>query len=93
MAKITRQEAMQMIYTAAKLNVFDGVSGNLKTFSDAADVSSWEQVAAQWNVGSGLIQGNNGQINATDNITRSETATIILRLLQKAELVDVRTKA
>lgn len=43
------------------------------------------------NVGSGLIVGSDGKIRPLDNISRAETATLVLKLLQKAALVDVRT--
>jgi hypothetical protein len=46
----------------------------------------------EWSVGSGLIQESNGKLNPTHNITRGESAAILLRLLQKAKLVDVRSE-
>lgn len=90
-AAITRQEAMLMLKRAAALTEFIGTSGALDGFSDADAVSSWAKGAAKWNVGSGLIQGSDGKLNPTAKITRAESATIILRLLQKAGLVDVRS--
>lgn len=90
---ITRQEAMLMLQRAATLTEFAGANDNLDGFKDAKNISSWARNAAQWNVGSGLIQGSNGQINANENISRAESATIILRLLQKSKLVDIRSKA
>ena len=91
-AAITRQEAMLMLQRAAALTGFTGTSGNLDSFADAGSVGSWALDAAKWSVGSGLIQGTDGKLNPTANITRAESATIILRLLQKAGLVDVRSK-
>lgn len=93
-ASITRQEAMMMLFNAARLAAYDGKAGSLDRFSDEDSIKDWAREAAQWNVGSGLIQGNDqGQISGGDNITRGETATVILRLLQQAGLVDIRTKA
>lgn len=92
-SNITRQEAMAMLQRAASLTSFSGTSGTLDSFTDADSVSSWAQDAVKWNVGNGLIIGCNGQLNLNDNISRAESATIILRLLQKAELVDVRANA
>ena len=92
-AAITRQEAMLMLQRAAALTEFTGTSGDLGSFADANSVGSWAQGAAKWSVGSSLIEGSGGKLNPTANITRAESATIILRLLQKAELVDVRSKA
>lgn len=90
-AAITRQQAMLMLQRAAALTEFRGVSGDLDSFSDANNVSSWAKDAAKWSIGSGIIQGVDGKLNPTANITRAESATIILRLLQKAGLVDVRS--
>jgi len=92
-AAITRQEAMLMLRRAGALTEFTGKSSGLDSFTDADSVVSWAQEAAKWNVGSGLIQGADGKLNPTANITRAESAAIILRLLQRAELVDVRSEA
>lgn len=91
-ANITRQEAMAILQRAAALTEFTGASGDLDGFADANSVGSWAQDAAKWSVGSGLIQGAKGKLNPTADITRAESAAIILRLLQKAGLVDVRSK-
>ncbi|BAL00100.1 putative surface layer protein [Oscillibacter valericigenes Sjm18-20] len=92
MADITRQEAMVMIARAAKVAEFNGTSGELTAFSDAGDVGSWALDEVEFDVGSGLIMGNHGKLYPHDNISRAELATIILRLLQKSNLVDVRSK-
>lgn len=92
-ANITRQEAMLMLQRASVLTEFTGAAGNLDSFADAGSVGTWAQDAAKWSVGSGLIQGSDGKLNPTADITRAESATIILRLLQKAGLVGVRSEA
>jgi len=88
---------MVMVARAAKLCGMDtttagGVTG-LTGFEDAARLSSWAQDSATFNVRSGLIKGSNGKIDSSADITREETATVVLRLLQKAGLVDIRTVA
>ncbi|MEA4893726.1 MAG: S-layer homology domain-containing protein [Oscillospiraceae bacterium] len=92
-AYITRQEAMTMLQRAAKLTGYTGTVGSLEGFTDAASVGTWAQSAAKWNVGSGLIVGYSGLLRPNDSISRAESATVILRLLQKTGLVDVRTEA
>jgi hypothetical protein len=84
---------MFMLQRAAALTKFTGASSNLDSFADAGSVGFWALDAAKWSVGSGLIQGSDGKLSPTANITRAESTTIILRLLQKAGLVDVRSKA
>lgn len=82
--KITRQEAMLMIQKTAKITGFKGSMGNLDAFSDAESVSDWVHEAALWNVGSGLVTGYDCQLRPQANITRAETAKLVLKLLQKA---------
>ncbi len=92
-AYITRQEAIIMLQRAAKLTDYTGTTGSLEGFTDAGSVGTWAQDAAKWNVGSGLIVGSGGLLRPNDNISRAESAVIILRLLQKTGLVDVRSEA
>ncbi len=90
---ITRQEAMAILQRAAKVAEFAGSTGSLSAFSDAGSVGAWAKEAVAFNVGSGLVVGkSNGTLAPLSEITRAETAVTILRLLQKAELVDVRSK-
>ena len=92
MAKITREEAMQMVFNASKLTPFKGVEGevNSEAFSDYEGKSQWAAEAVDFNLSNGLIVGSNGKINPKANITRGETAAVVLRLLQKANLVNDR---
>ncbi|MPM82913.1 Endo-1,4-beta-xylanase A [bioreactor metagenome] len=90
---ITRQEAMTMLQRAAKLTGYMGTVGSLENFTDTGSVGTWAQGAAKWNVGSGLIVGSGELLRPNDNISRAESATVILRLLQRTGLVDVRTEA
>lgn len=96
-ANITREEAMVMVARAAKLCGMDttmasGATG-LSGFEDASRISSWAHDSTSFNVRSGLIKGSNGKIESSADITRAETATVVLRLLQKAGLVDIRAVA
>lgn len=93
MANITREEAMLMIARAAKKANFTGTYSELTGFTDAKNVSSWALEGVKFNVGSGIIVGSNGKLCPEENISRAESAAVILRLLQKAELVDVRSKS
>ena len=81
-----------MLQRAAKVAEFAGTTGTLTGFTDAGRVSAWARTSAAFSVGSGLIVGNSGLIRPEDNITRAESAAVILRLLQKSGLVDVRSK-
>lgn len=92
-ALITRQEAMTMMTRASKVIDYAGKSGDLAAFSDANLVSDWATEAAQFNVGSGLIIGNDGALKPHDNITRAESAVVVLRMLQQSGLVDVKAQA
>lgn len=90
---IARQEAMVMLQRAAKIAEFSGKGGNVAPFKDANKISSWARDAVIFNVENGFIVGSNGEIKPHDNITVAESMTATLRLLQKSNLVDVRTEA
>ena len=93
-AKITREEAMQMIYKASMLIPYTAVSGvdNTKNFRDYGTHSVWATDAVNFSLNNGLIKGFNGKFNPKSSITRAESATIVLKLLQSSNLVDVRAK-
>jgi hypothetical protein len=91
MSHITRQDAMVMIYRSAKIADYLGDSGgSTTTFGDEGRISEYAREAVTFHVNNGLAKGDNGQIRPLDSISRAETATLILRFLQKAELVDTR---
>lgn len=92
-ATITRQEAMVMMARAAKVAEYAGGSAAIGSFPDYGQIGTWAKDGVDFNLKSGLIVGkSNGTLDLTGNITRGETATVILRLLQNAELVDARAK-
>lgn len=80
-----------MLTRAAKLIAWEGDAAASAGFVDMDKVSTWALDAVAFNTVNGLIIGDGGYINPTGTITRAETGTVLLRLLQKADLVDVRT--
>jgi len=93
-ANITREEAMAMIYRASKLTPFPTLlnARDLSSeFDDYGTQSSWADEAVAFNINNNLIKGANGKINPKADITRAEVATVVLRLLQRAGLVEIRT--
>lgn len=62
----------------------------MKSFTDYGTQSAWATDAVNFNLNNGFIQGYNGLFNPKSNITRAETSTVVLKLLQKSGLVDVR---
>lgn len=82
-ANVTRQEFVAMFYRCAKLAGKDGISGSLSGYPDAGSVSSWAADSMCWAVGAGLIKGNSGgNLAPTSNVTRGETAQILMRFLE-----------
>jgi|GEM_PF-2604699 len=92
-SKIKREEAMTMIARAAKIAGVDttitasNMSVELDKLTGSAAISDWARESAAVCVNSGIIIGDNGSIRPQDNITRAETATIIKRMLTKADLI------
>ncbi|CAH1216517.1 hypothetical protein PAECIP111893_04146 [Paenibacillus plantiphilus] len=91
--KITRQEAMVILSRAMKLVGLNKEIDNTKqqelvnNFADSEQLSSWARQAAALTIESDVIGGYNGELRPLQNITRAETAAIIQRFLQKAELI------
>jgi len=91
MSNITRQDAMVMIHRSAALANYLGTKNGLAPgFADEGLISPYAAEAVEFHVVNGLAKGDCARIRPLDSISRAETATLILRFLQKAELVDTR---
>ena len=91
--EITREEAMEIIYRASKICGYEEVTGvdNTSKYTDYGTQTEWATEAVKFNINNGFIEGSDGLIRPQANIKRSESATVILRLLQYSNLVDTRT--
>ena len=80
---ITREQLVTMLYRYAKLARMDTrTSGDLSSFTDQSDISSYATEAMQWAIGNQLVQGmGDGTLNPNGNATRAEVATITQRLI------------
>ena len=58
-------------------------AADLSEFSDAASVSDNAKNAVGQLVAAGLIQGSDNMLRSADSLTRAETATILMRALDK----------
>jgi hypothetical protein len=93
-APITREEAMAVIARAMALAGMDtSLSAErqeqlISAFADGGSVSLWARQSAALNIHHGIIQGNGGALNPQSPISRAETAAVIQRLLQQADLID-----
>ena len=53
------------------------------------EVSTYALDGVLFNLRTGLIQGDeNGYVNAKGNITRAETATVLLRMMKMSRLIS-----
>ncbi|WP_192895380.1 S-layer homology domain-containing protein [Pelotomaculum sp. FP] len=90
---ISREEAMVVIAGAAKLAGINAdiagadVDAQLAGFKDNGSLDSWARNSAAACVKSGIIVGDNSMLTPDDNITRAQAATIVMRMLQKANLI------
>jgi hypothetical protein len=92
--KITREEAMVMISRAMKiadtnLDVDPAhINSLLSSFIDHKDIMGWSEKAIAMTVQMGIVQGDHQQrLQPKENITRGQTTVMILRMLQKLELI------
>lgn len=88
---ITREQSMTMISKAMKIA---GINTQLidtdnlnKYFADSGNISKWAREGAAISVNGGLFVGNKGMLNPKNNVTRAESATVIIKLLKNAHLI------
>lgn len=83
--RITRQDMMVLTVRAleksGELKKLDK-SNPLSQFSDKKLLAKYAIESAEYAVGTGLIQGNNGRLNPMGYTTRAETAVILYRLFK-----------
>jgi hypothetical protein len=88
-AEITREQLAAMLYRCASAQGLDvSARGELSSFMDAKDVSSWASEALSWAVGAGIITGRSNPVGTElapkDTATRAEVAAIIMRMIERA---------
>lgn len=81
---ITREQMACILYRYAKYAGYDvSQSSALTGFVDGHTTAGWALEAMQWAVGSGLIQGKDGNIlDPAGLATRAEAATILQRFIE-----------
>ena len=92
---IRREEAALMLSRALKWTELSNVTTAtaidqaVKAFPDATSISVWSKQAVASIATNGMIKGDEkGWLHPKLSITRAETATMIERLLKKAELIN-----
>ena len=85
-ANITREQIVTMLYRYAVYKGYDvsvGENTNILSFADAEEISSWAKDAMQWAVGTGLLNGKDGNLlDPTGKATRAEMAAILYRFCE-----------
>lgn len=81
---VTREQLAVILYRYAEYKEYDvSAKGDLATFVDSTDTSSWAAEAMEWAVGSGLLTGKDGgRLDPTGTATRAEIATILMRFVE-----------
>ncbi len=82
---ITREQLAAILYRYAGYKGYDvsvGESTNILSYGDAFAVSEYAIPAMQWAVGSGLINGIDGNLVPGGFATRAQVATILTRFLE-----------
>lgn len=77
---VTREQLATMLYRYAQYKKQSvSASADLGSFNDAATVSDWATSAMQWAVGSGVINGMDGNLVPKGKATRAQVATMLMR--------------
>lgn len=85
---ITREEAMTMINRALKvagreITITDAeIATLLSRFRDKSAISDWAKSSTAICIKNKIVQGSEGLLRPNNNITRAETATIVMNMLQ-----------
>lgn len=88
MQKVTREESIAMIIRAMKLLGIethieeDEIEKYLQEFEDGDEFGTWSRNYAAFAVKEKLVLGSGGRLMPHKNITRSEAAVILLRMLK-----------
>ncbi|MCI6990254.1 MAG: S-layer homology domain-containing protein, partial [Clostridiales bacterium] len=80
---LTREQMATVLYRYAQYKGADvSASGDISGFADSANVSSWAVDAVKWAVGSGLVNGVEGNALAPQGTsTRAQAATVLMRFV------------
>ena len=80
---LTREQMATVLYRYAQYKGADvSASGDISGFADSANVSSWAVDAVKWAVGSGLVNGVEGNALAPQGTsTRAQAATVLMRFM------------
>jgi len=92
---ITREQAMVVIARAMAIVRLQGVPEDrrpeetIRAFADAEAVSGWALQGVADSVSAGIVSGRTGDaLKPKAYLTRAEAAMMLLRLLQKSDLID-----
>ena len=81
---ITREQAAAVLCRYALAKGYDALpTAELTAFSDAGSVSAYALDAMKWAVGSGILEGGNGQLLPGAALTRAQAAAVLMRFSQK----------
>lgn len=82
----TREQFVVALFRYAVLKGYDvsiGEDTNILSYADAFDISEGMASAFQWACGAGVVEGNGPRISPLAIATRGQTATMLMRFLQK----------
>ncbi|NOV01580.1 S-layer homology domain-containing protein [Paenibacillus planticolens] len=90
---ITRAEAAVILNQASKLaklrqTTVEEAAKQLQSFNDHQAVADWAKQAMAGTVANGILQGDHQSLMPQENVTRAQTAAMMRRLLQQANLIN-----
>jgi hypothetical protein len=82
----TREQFVVALYRYAVLKGYDvsvGEDTNILSYNDAFDITEGMASAFQWACGAGVVEGNGPWLHPLDGASRGQTATMLMRFLEK----------
>ncbi len=93
-ANISRQEAAAVLARATRIAKLESAMSDaqlelaLSAYADSGAVSVWARANVAEAIGLELMKGREGKLDPNADLTRAETAALVRRLLQAAELIN-----
>lgn len=89
---ITREQLASILMRYSQYKQYDtNKKANLNGFADKGQISSWAESSVAWAKAEGLLNGRTAaNIAPQGEVTRAETAAILMRYLQKFELTKIK---
>ncbi len=93
-ANISRQEAAAVLVRASRIAKLESAKSDaqpalaLSAYADSGAIAAWARASVAEAIDLELMKGREGKLDPSADLTRAETAALVRRLLQAADLIN-----